>query len=86
MDQHAFSLGTEIVSMSLGPLIRFASNDVHKNAIKQIKSGNKLVALAISEMSGGSDVAQIKTNAKKTADGKYYVVNGTKYWITTGRM
>eukprot|EP01083_Nonionella_stella_P296158 1006185_1 len=44
MAKHAWSLGTGIISMSLGPLIRYASNDVHKNALKEIKSGEKLVA------------------------------------------
>ena len=84
MAKHAFTFGTEIISMSLGPLQRYASNNVHKKALKEIKSGKKLLALAISELTGGSDVAQIKTKATKTSDGKYYIVNGNKYWITAG--
>jgi len=84
MCKHAFHFNTQIVSMSLGPLIRFASNDVHREAIAQVKSGEKLLALAISEMSGGSDVAQIQTTATKTPDGRYYIVEGNKYWITSG--
>jgi acyl-CoA dehydrogenase len=35
-------------------------------------------------MEAGSDVAGIQTTAKKSADGKYYVVNGQKKWITNG--
>lgn len=38
--------------------------------------------LAITEPSGGSDVSNIKTTAKKTEDGKFYIVNGMKKWIT----
>ncbi|KAF2091086.1 acyl-CoA dehydrogenase NM domain-like protein [Saccharata proteae CBS 121410] len=38
--------------------------------------------LGITEPSGGSDVSNIQTTAKKTADGKFYVVNGYKKWIT----
>lgn len=38
--------------------------------------------LGITEPSGGSDVANVQTTAKKTADGKFYVVNGYKKWIT----
>lgn len=71
--------------MSVGPLHRFASNAVHKTALQQILCGEKLCALAISEMGAGSDVANIDTIATKTADGKHYIVNGNKYWITTGK-
>lgn len=44
------------------------------------------MALAISEPYVGSDVANIKTTAVKSADGKYYIVNGVKKWITTGHF
>eukprot|EP01083_Nonionella_stella_P036370 99239_1 len=84
MSVHAFDLGIEIISMSLGPLLQFASNPILQQALEKVKTGDALVALAISELSGGSDVAQIKTKATKTDDGKYYIVNGNKYWITTG--
>ena len=51
---------------------------------KECFLGNKRICLAISEAFAGSDVANIKTTAKKTADGKHYIVNGTKKWITSG--
>ena len=35
-------------------------------------------------MVAGSDVAGLQTTAKKSADGKYYIVNGQKKWITNG--
>ena len=47
-------------------------------------SGKKTICLAVSEAFAGSDVAGIQTTASKTADGKHYVVNGTKKWITNG--
>ena len=84
MNKHQFSTGEWIISMSLGPLERFASNNVHKQALKEIKCGDKLCALAISELSGGSDVAQIKTTAKLDDSGNNYIINGNKYWITAG--
>jgi alkylation response protein AidB-like acyl-CoA dehydrogenase len=40
--------------------------------------------LAVTEAFAGSDVAGVKTTAVKTPDGKHYVVNGTKKWITNG--
>jgi alkylation response protein AidB-like acyl-CoA dehydrogenase len=43
-----------------------------------------LNCLAVSEPWAGSDVAGIKTTAKKSECGKYYLVNGMKKFITTG--
>ncbi len=60
----------------------FGKSQFHKNAIEQIGNGNKLICLAISEMSGGSDVKSIKTTARLSNDGSHYIVNGNKYWIT----
>lgn len=47
-------------------------------------SGKKKMCLAITEAFAGSDVAGLQTTAEKTADGKHYVINGTKKWITNG--
>ncbi|CAJ1366003.1 unnamed protein product [Effrenium voratum] len=50
----------------------------------ELLQGQKWSALAISEPFAGSDVAQIKATARKTPDGKQFVVNGVKKWITEG--
>ena len=47
-------------------------------------SGKKKMCLAITEAFAGSDVAGLKTTAEKTPDGKHYIINGTKKWITNG--
>lgn len=47
-------------------------------------SGRKKMSLAITEAFAGSDVAGLRTTATKTPDGKHYVINGTKKWITNG--
>ncbi|ORY46485.1 acyl-CoA dehydrogenase NM domain-like protein [Rhizoclosmatium globosum] len=52
--------------------------------IKPCLSGQKNIALGITEPYAGSDVANILTTATKTPDGKHYVLNGEKKWITTG--
>ncbi len=41
-------------------------------------------SLAITEPYAGSDVANLRCTAKKTADGKHFIVNGEKKWITNG--
>jgi acyl-CoA dehydrogenase len=50
--------------------------------LPQILSGKKISALAITEPSGGSDVANIRTTARR--DGDHYIVNGEKTFITSG--
>lgn len=49
---------------------------------KPVLAGEKIAALAITEPSGGSDVANIKTRAVR--DGDHYIVNGSKTFITSG--
>jgi len=43
-----------------------------------------VICLCITEPQAGSDVANLGTTAKKTPDGKHYIVNGEKKWITNG--
>jgi len=75
-----------IHNMALPPVIYFGKKEVHKQCIKEVMSGDKLIALAISELRGGSDVAQIQTKAELISENnqKYYLINGAKYWITNG--
>jgi len=42
--------------------------------------GVKRICIAITEPDAGSDVAGIQTTAEKSADGKFFIVNGTKKW------
>lgn len=55
-----------------------------KALMDEIFSGKKKICLAITEAFAGSDVAGLRTTAVKTPDGKHYIVNGTKKWITNG--
>lgn len=50
----------------------------------KVLAGDKFIALAISEAFAGSDVQGLQTTARKTPDGKHFIVNGTKKWITNG--
>lgn len=50
----------------------------------EVLSGQKSICLAITEAFAGSDVAGLRTTAVKSADGKNYIINGTKKWITNG--
>ena len=69
-------------SISIGPIEKFASEDIKTRVLADIVSGRKGSSLAVTEPSGGSDVARLKTTAKR--DGNHYVVNGSKTFITGG--
>lgn len=73
------------MTISLTAVLQFANDEAWKNRIaKEVFSGEKKICLAITEAYAGSDVAGLRTTAVKTPDGKHYIVNGTKKWITNG--
>lgn len=75
------SLGS--IDIGLPPLSKWGSPDLQERIIPSIISGEKIIALAITEPSGGSDVANLKTRAVR--DGDTYVLNGSKTFITSGQ-
>ena len=69
-------------SIGLPPVINVGSEELKRRIAPQVLAGDKIHALAITEPSGGSDVANIRTRA--VLDGDEYVVNGSKMFITGG--
>ena len=74
------SLGS--LDIGLPPVWRMGSEALKQRIVPQVLAGEKIIALAITEPSGGSDVANLKTRAVR--DGDHYVVNGSKTFITSG--
>ncbi|KAF4637126.1 hypothetical protein G7Y89_g965 [Cudoniella acicularis] len=66
------------------PLVKFGKKEVVKRVLPGILNGDKRICLAITEPDAGSDVANLTCEAKLTPDGKHYIVNGEKKWITNG--
>ncbi len=66
--------------MATPALARWGSDELRREFLAPAITGDYVAAIAVSEVSGGSDVAAIKTVAKK--DGDDYVINGSKMWIT----
>ncbi len=66
------------------PIYKFAQEEVKQRVLPEILSGDKRCCLCITEPDAGSDVANITTTAVKTPDGKHFIVNGEKKWITNG--
>lgn len=52
--------------------------------LPQVTSGKVMAAFALTEPQSGSDAASIKSRAVKSADGKHYILNGSKIWISNG--
>lgn len=64
------------------PILLYGSEEQKKKYLPDIAQGKKLAAFALTEANAGSDASGIQTTAVK--DGDYYVINGTKQWITNG--
>ena len=61
----------------------FGSPELRKKIVGPVIAGEKFISLAISEAFAGSDVAGLRCTATKTEDGKHFIINGTKKWITS---
>ena len=66
------------------PVIKFGSQALKDRIMPGILSGDKRICLAITEPDAGSDVANLTCEAKLSEDGKHFIVNGEKKWITNG--
>lgn len=69
-------------TIAIPPLVALGSDELKARVVVPVLRGEKISALAITEPSGGSDVANLKTTARR--EGDHYVVNGSKTFITSG--
>lgn len=78
------SVATSYAASGLGliPILVAGNEEQKKKYLPQLASGSKLAAFGLTEAEAGSDAGNIRTTAKK--DGDYYILNGTKQWITNG--
>ncbi len=76
------SLSLGATGLGLYPILLSANEEQKQKYLPPIAAGEKLAAFALTEPNAGSDAAGIQTTAVK--DGDYYVLNGTKQWITNG--
>jgi citronellyl-CoA dehydrogenase len=73
------ALGVQ-TDMATPALARWGSDELRREFLAPAIAGDAVTSIVVSEASGGSDVAAIKTVARK--DGDDYVINGSKMWIT----
>jgi alkylation response protein AidB-like acyl-CoA dehydrogenase len=82
---HSFSVAiaahTGIGSL---PILYFGTDAQKQKYIPKLGSGEFKGAYGLTEPNSGSDALSAKTSATLSADGKYYLLNGQKCWITNG--
>lgn len=64
------------------PIAYFGNKEQKEKYLPVLLTGEKIAAYALTEPSAGTDAMGLKTTAKLSTDGKYYVLNGEKQWIT----
>jgi len=72
------------LGIGLPPITLFGSPFLKQKVINDCLSGEKCICLAITEPYAGSDVANLRCEARESEDGEAYIVNGEKKWITNG--
>src|ERR1700735_5834602 len=68
--------------IGLLPLVYFGTEDQKKKYLPRLAAGEIVGAYALSEASSGSDALNCRARAQLSPDGKHYILNGEKMWIT----
>lgn len=71
---------------SIGPraLVLFGTKEQQERWLPKLASGEWISAFALTEPEAGSDAANVQSTATPTDDGRGYLINGEKRWITNG--
>jgi acyl-CoA dehydrogenase family member 9 len=73
-------------SIGIRALLLFGSDEQKRRWLPDLASGRTLAAFALTEPEAGSDAANVQTTATPSADGKTYILNGEKRYITNGAI
>ncbi len=71
-------------SLYCGGILKFGTEDQKQKYVRPIASGESIGAYGLTEPQSGSDAANMRTRATRSSDGRHYVINGKKSWITSG--
>ncbi len=71
-------------SIGIRALLLFGTEEQKRRYLPPLTTGQQLAAFALTEPQAGSDASNVQTTAVPTPDGKAYVLNGEKRWITNG--
>jgi len=82
---HSFSVAVAAhTGIGTLPILYFGTPEQKEKYIPKLITGEWAGAYGLTEPNSGSDALSAKTTAKLSADGKYYLLNGQKCWITNG--
>src|SRR5690349_10666649 len=82
---HSFSVAIAAhTGIGTLPILYFGSEEQKQKYIPKLISGEWIGAYGLTEPNSGSDALSAKTAARLSEDGKYYLLNGQKVWITNG--
>ena len=73
-------------SIGLRALVLFGTPEQQARWLPPLASGEKLAAFALTEEQAGSDASNVQTTARPSDDGKTYILNGSKRYITNGAI
>jgi len=79
----ATTLGAES-GIGLLPIVYFATDAAKQKYLPKVATGELITAYALTEAGSGSDAMAAKATARLSDDGKEYILNGEKMWITNG--
>lgn len=71
-------------SIGLKALLMFGTEEQKQRYLPRLATGEMIAAFGLTEPEAGSDAGSIRTTATLTPDGKAYLLNGSKIWITNG--
>jgi alkylation response protein AidB-like acyl-CoA dehydrogenase len=82
---HSFSVAIAAhTGIGTLPILYFGNEEQKQKYIPKLISGEWIGAYGLTEPNSGSDALSAKTSARLSDDGKYYLLNGQKCWITNG--
>ncbi|CAF1501731.1 unnamed protein product [Rotaria magnacalcarata] len=73
-------------SIGFKGILLFGTYVQKQQYLPKLAAGEQIAAFALTEPTAGSDASSIKTKATLSPDGKYYILNGTKIWISNGGL
>jgi very long chain acyl-CoA dehydrogenase len=84
-----YDLGIGIVlgahqSIGFKGILLYGTDEQKRKYLPRLSSGELVAAYCLTEPSSGSDASSIRTRAVKSEDGKHYILNGGKIWISNG--
>ena len=71
-------------SIGFKGILLFGTDEQKQKYLPDLAAGNKIACFCLTEPSAGSDASGIRTKAVLSPDGKHYIINGSKIWISNG--